>query len=105
MRERSFSITAPTPGVALDSQGKGTIAFAVTNSTTRSLRGQMQIRPLGETKAGWLRLQGASEINFAPSETHQVTAEVQVPPGTAPGKYRFRLDACSTSNPDDDYTE
>ena len=105
MPERSFSITAATPGITLDTQRKGTVAFTVTNSTSRLLRGQMQIRPLGETKAEWLRLQGAAEINFAPSETHQVAIEIQAPPGTPPGKYRFRLDACSTSNPDDDYTE
>ena len=105
MPERSFSITAATPGITLDSQGKGTVAFTVTNSTARSLRGQMQVRALAETKAEWLRLSGAPEINFAPSETHQVTVEVQAPLGATPGKYHFRLDACSTSNPDDDYTE
>src|SRR3977135_1521008 len=99
MPERSFSLPVSTPGISLDLQGKGTVTFTATNSTARSLRGQMQIRALGETPAEWLKVLSVPEITFAPSETHQVSVEVHVPSGAAPGKYRFRLDACSVSIP------
>jgi len=77
----------------------------VTNSSARSLRGQLRVKPLGPTKVEWLNIAGESERNFSPNATQQVLVKVSVPPGTPAGKYQFRLDTVSLINPDDDFTE
>ena len=105
MSSRSFSITAATQEVPLGPEGAASVAFTVTNQTTRPLRGQGQARALGSTDASWLKLQGGLEFDFAASESRQISMNLEVPAKAPPGQYRFRLDVCSVANPDDDFTQ
>jgi PASTA domain-containing protein len=102
---RIFAITAASDYVLTGGDGRGEITFTVTNSSARNLRGQLRVRPLGSTKGEWLNIAGENERAFTPYATQQVVVKVATPPGAPAGKYQFRLDALSTANPDDDFTE
>jgi beta-lactam-binding protein with PASTA domain len=102
---RVFAITIANETARLDSEGKGEVAFTVTNTTARPIRGQHRVKPLDSTNADWLSVAGETERDFSPNATHQVAVKISVPAGTPAGKYSFRLDAVSTNNPDEDYTE
>src|SRR5215510_13016403 len=102
---RIFAITTASDRVPTGGDGRGEITFTVTNSSARSLRGQLRVRPLGSTNVEWLNIAGETERNFSPNATQQVVVKVSVPPGTPAGKYQFRLDTVSLINPDDDFTE
>src|SRR5262245_45050431 len=103
--KRVFAITTANETARLDSGGKGEVAFTVTNSATRPIRGQLRIKPLDSTKADWLSIAGETERDFSLNATQQVAVKISVPAGTTAGKYSFRLDAVSVANPDEDYTE
>jgi hypothetical protein len=100
-----FAITTASDHVPIGGDGRGEITFTVTNSSARPLRGQLRVRPLGSTKGEWLNIAGETERAFSPNATQQVVVKVATPPGVPAGKYQFRLDAISTINPDDDFTE
>ena len=102
---RIFAITAASNHVLTGGDGRGEITFTVTNSSPRNLRGQLRVRPIGPTKGEWLSVTGETERAFTPFATLQVVVKVATPPGVPAGKYQFRLDALSTVNPDDDFTE
>ena len=102
---RVFAITTDRDTVQLDLEGKGEIAFTVTNSTERSLRGSAKISPQDSTKADWFSIAGEMERDYPPKATQQVAVKIAVPPGTPAGKYPFRLIVSSTANPNDDYGE
>lgn len=102
---RVFAITTDRETVQLDLEGKGEIAFTVTNSTERPLRGAAKISPQDSTKAEWLSIAGELERDYPATATQQVAVKIAVPPGTPAAKYPFRLNVSSTANPDDDYGE
>src|SRR5215468_517882 len=102
---RIFAITTASDRVTVGGDGCGEITFTVTNSSTRPLRGQLRVRPLGSTQGEWLNVAGEAERAFSPNATQQVVVKVATPPGAPAGKYQFRLDAFSVINPDDDFTE
>lgn len=126
---RIFSITTPSDKVQLDAKGQGDVTFVVTNNTHYPLRCQLKLRAQDSAQADWLRFESSGpppapasgtapnsasghtpeiEREFADSETHHVVVKVSVPPNTpqpAHQPYTFRLDAISTRNPDEDYTE
>jgi PASTA domain len=102
---RIFAITAASNHVLTGGDGRGEINFTVTNSSARNLRGQLRVRPLGSTNGEWLNIAGENERAFTPYATQQVVVKVATPPGVPAGKYQFRLDAVSVTNPDDDFTE
>jgi len=102
---RTFAITAANEVARLANDGKGEASFTVTNSAARQLRGRLRARPLDSTKAEWLSIAGETERNFSPNATQQVSIKISVPQGIPAGKYLFRLDAVSVTNPDDDFTE
>jgi PASTA domain-containing protein len=102
---RIFAITAVSDRVSIGGDGRGEITFTVTNSSARPLRGRLRVRPLGSTKGEWLNIAGEIERNFSPNATQQVVVKVAPPQGAPAGKYQFRLDAVSVTNPDDDFTE
>jgi hypothetical protein len=102
---RIFAITAASDRVPTGGDGRGEISFTVTNSSARPLRGQLRVRPLGPTKGEWLNIAGETERSFSPNATQQVVVKVTTPAGAPAGKYQFRLDAISVTNPDDDFTE
>jgi hypothetical protein len=102
---RIFAITAASDRVTVGGDGRGEITFTVTNSSARPLRGQLRVRPLGQTRGEWLSVAGEIERAFSSNATQQVVVKVATPPGAPAGKYQFRLDAISVINPDDDFTE
>jgi beta-lactam-binding protein with PASTA domain len=100
-----FDLTAATDFVQLNTDGKGEATFTVTNNSTRSLRAQVRLRPLEETKSEWLSQAGETEYDFTPNATRQVVITVQAPAAILSGKYSFRIDIIPVDNPDEDYSE
>jgi hypothetical protein len=105
MAERTFAITSASPRISVDSSGGGQARFTVTNTTSRAMRCQVVPRSLGDLKSDWLSIAGEAERNLAPKETSQFIVMITMPSEVRTGSFRFRLDACSTQNPDEDYTE
>jgi hypothetical protein len=62
-------------------------------------------RPRRPAKPEWFSIIGGSIRDFAPNVTEQAVVQLDVPPGSRPGSYRFRLDAVSEDNPDEVFTE
>jgi WD40 repeat protein len=105
MPTRIFAITAARETVALDNQGRAEVSFTASNTGPKPIAGRVKLVALGSAKAAWLSLEGEQERNFAKGEAHQLTVHIAVPPGTAVGKYSFRLNIISVENPDDEFTE
>ena len=101
----SFTVTTPSNSVTLDASGAARASFTVTNTSPAALRGRLLTRPRDAAKPEWFTVAGESIREFAPSGAEQVVVELQVPPGTAPGSYSFRLDVVSEDDPDEDFTE
>jgi hypothetical protein len=111
----TFTITTAADKLQADNGGRATIVFTVTNATARPLRGIAKVKPLDNTQAGWLTIEGETERDFPAGGTHQFTVVFNKPkstsataaPTAAPQseKYRFRFDAISANNPDEDFTE
>jgi hypothetical protein len=107
----SFTITTAADNLQADEGGRATIVFTVTNATARPLRGVAKVKPLDNTQAGWLKIEGETERDFPAGGTHQFTVVFDKPKSDAATaapqseKYRFRFDAISANNPDEDFTE
>jgi hypothetical protein len=101
----SFTVTAAGSKVSLDSSGATKTSFTVTNTSAQTLKGRLLTRPREPAKAEWFSILGESVRDFAPNASQQATVQLNVPPGTPPGSYSFRLDAVSQVDPDEDFTE
>lgn len=101
----SFTVTAAGQRVNLDGVGAAQAPFTVTNTGTQTLRGRLLVRPSEPAKPEWFSVAGESTRDFAPNASEQVVVQLNVPPGTTPGSYSFRLDAVSEVDPDEDFTE
>ena len=104
-RAPTFTVTAAGDKVKLDDSGEAKASFTVTNTTPQAVQGQLLARPREPANAEWLTLAGESVRDFGPNGAERVVVELDVPPGSAPGSYSFRLDAVSEEDPDEDYTE
>ena len=102
---RIFAITTTTDTIQLDASGQGEAAFTITNNSDRLLEGQVKLKPQPPTDLSWLSLAQDIYLEFPKNATHNATVQIKVPPGTAPGKYPFRIDVVSTARPDEDFTE
>jgi len=102
---RVFNISSATDAVSLDASGRGSAMFTVTNASGRALRGRFTIKPLDAVGGDAIAIEGEPERNFNANDTQQVPVKLNLPPGTAGGRYRFRLDGVSVDNPDEDFTE
>ena len=102
---RPFDITNTNDALTLDASGSGKVIFTVTNTSQKPLRGTLRVRGLDSSQPAWFTVGGESERDFPVGVAHQVEVGVKVPAGTAPAKFRMRLDALSVANPDDDFTE
>ena len=100
-----FNITSASSAVHLDAQQRGEIAFTVSNTSGRHLRGRAKLVPQDPVQKDWLKLAGEPERDFPVGGAQQFTVQVAVPPGGKEGKYTFRLDAVSVQNPDEDFTQ
>ena len=101
----SFTVTAAGGTVTLDDSGAASASFTVTNSTPQAVTGQLRTRPSEPAKPEWFSIVGESVRNFTPNAAQEVAVKLNVPPGTPPAAYSFRLDAVSEDDPDEDYTE
>ncbi len=102
---RAFDVTSSTPSVTLNAEGKGELAFTVSNALGKPVRARFLPVTKGSTGAGWLKVSGASERELTPDGTHQVLVEIAAPAGTPAGRYEFALLVSSVNNPDDEFAE
>ncbi|HXJ93707.1 MAG TPA: PASTA domain-containing protein [Terriglobia bacterium] len=100
-----FNITTASNTVRLDGQQRGEVAFTVSNTSGRPLRGRAKLVPLDSTPKSWLTIAGESERDFPAGGVQQFTVQVAVPSESKEGRYVFRLDAVAVQNPDEDYTQ
>lgn len=119
---KTFTITS-TAGdtIKTDDKGHTQAAFAVTNTTSRPVRGMASASALDSTKQEWLKITGEADRDFEAGGTQQyvVTFDAPVPAATGaadpkaapaagaapPDKYGFRLNVASATNPDEDFAE
>ena len=99
-----FDISPLSDQVALDDQGRGETTFTVTSTATRPLRARVRVVPQAPAEPSWFGVDGETERSFAPGAAHQFLVRLKVPAGTPAGPIRFRLDAVSVENPDEDFT-
>ncbi|HEY0048542.1 MAG TPA: hypothetical protein VGB68_04610 [Pyrinomonadaceae bacterium] len=110
-----FTITTAQQTLKANENGQATAVFTVTNAASRPVRYFVKIKPLGNTEAQWLMIEGETERDFPAGGTHQFTVNFNKPksstapaPPSAPQPaeaFPFRLDAISAINPDEDFTE
>jgi beta-lactam-binding protein with PASTA domain len=91
--------------VSLDPSGAAQASFTVTNTSPQGVKGRLLTRPRDPAKPEWVSVVGESVRPFAPNAAEQVVVQLNVPPGSPPGSYSFRLDAVSEDDPDEDFTE
>jgi eukaryotic-like serine/threonine-protein kinase len=104
-RPPSFTVTAAGQKVSLDPTGAAQASFTVTNTSPQGVKGRLLTRPRDPAKPEWVSIVGESVRPFAPNAAEQVVVQLNVPPGSPPGSYSFRLDAVSEDDPDEDFTE
>ena len=100
-----FEVAAAASQIQLNADGKGEAVFTVTNRSSGSVRAQIKLRPLEETKSEWLSLAGQAEQDFGPGSLSQVIVRVNAHAPAPAGKYEFRIDVIPIDNPDEDYSE
>ena len=100
-----FTITTAADAVRLDTQGRGSTTFTVSNRSGQSRRGRAQLVPSDPGQASWLSLDGEAERNFAADGTQQYTVRVAPAPGAPTGRYTFGLDVVSVENPDEEWSQ
>jgi beta-lactam-binding protein with PASTA domain len=91
--------------VTLDESGRARAPFTVTNASAQHLNGRLLTKPRKPAKPEWFSIDGESIRDFAPNAAEQVVVQLDVPPRSRPGSYRFRLDAVSEDDPDEVFTE
>jgi hypothetical protein len=101
----SFTVTVAKKKVKLDRSGAARSPFTVTNTSAQPLKGRLLTRPGAPANPEWFSIVGESVRDFAPNVPDQVVVQLNVPPGTTPGSYSFRLDAVSQVIPDEDFTD
>lgn len=102
---RKFSITTPTNLPRVDAEGRAQVQFTVTNTSGAPERRLFRAVPLGDAKESWLSLAGESERTFAADGVHQLSVTASVPPGTAAGRYGFRLDCIAATRAGEEIEE
>jgi hypothetical protein len=100
----SFAVTAAHTRVKLDSSGAARATFTVTNTSAQTLKGRLLASAAEPAASEWFAVVGDSVRDFAPNIPAQIVVQLNVPPGSPPGSYSFRLDAVSQVDPDEDYT-
>jgi len=102
---RAFDITVATDSVNLDASGQGEIAFTVSNALRMPMRARATVLPAGGARPEWLSVAGGAERDFAADGTQQIIVRIQVPPGTAPGRFTFQLLVADVTDPDERYAQ
>jgi hypothetical protein len=102
---RAFDITTTTPTLKLDGSRRGEVAFTVTNSLGRPVRGRAVIVPEGSTPPEWLSLVDEGERDFPPDGTHVFHVKAAVPASQPAGEHAFHLLVADQSNPDEHFAD
>lgn len=102
---RKFTITTPAETVRVDAGGRGEMVFTVTNTTSEPQRALLRATPVGATQAEWLSIAGDAERAFAAGGMQQFSVAAHIPPGTAAGRYTYRLDVLAASRAGEDREE
>ncbi|WP_163992553.1 MXAN_6577-like cysteine-rich protein [Pyxidicoccus caerfyrddinensis] len=102
---REFAITAPSPSLSLGADGRGEVAFTVTNVTGLAMRAVVRLLPEPPLKPEWLSVRGADHRDMPPGATEVFTVGLQVPPGAPPGPYTFRMVVADLDLPDERFAE
>lgn len=103
--ERKFIVTTPSETIRLDAEGHGNAVFTVSSTAGDAEGVLVRAVPLGDTRAEWLSIPGNAERTFPSGGSQQIKVEISVPPGTAPARYRFRLDIVSAQRGGEDREE
>jgi hypothetical protein len=104
-RPPSFAVTAAGGTVTLDDSGAASASFTVTNTTPQTVTGKLLTHPTDPARPEWFSIVGESIRDFTPNAVQDVVVQLNVPPGSPPATYAFRLDAVAEDDPDEDYTE
>jgi hypothetical protein len=99
------AITAAAETVTCDGNGHAKHVFNISNTTGQPIHVGTQVLVDAPLEGQWLSIEGPAERDLAEKGADQVTVAIQVPTGTAPGKYRFRLLVFSGAAPGEDFTE
>ncbi len=102
---RPFAITVSNDTIGVIPGQPGQIVLTVTNVSGRRLTARPTLMTDRDDVRGWVQLEGDREQQWGPEETRQVTARVELPPGTQPGPYVCRFIVSNIANPDEEYTE
>lgn len=102
---RAFDITTTTPALKLDGSRRSEVAFTVTNSLGRPVRGRAVIVPEGPLAPEWLSLAGDNERDFLPNGTHVFHVQIAVPSSQPAGEHAFHLLVADQSNPDEHFAD
>lgn len=100
-----FAVTAATNSVKLNARREAEVAFTVSNTGRRPVRGRAHVLAEGNAERGWFSLAGDPEQTFAVAGTQQYTVKIDVPKDAPAGDYFFRLNMVGVENPDEDFTE
>jgi hypothetical protein len=100
----AFAITPALTEIALDKDGRGEIAFTVTNRRPAPILARARAVTEAPADASWFTV-ADPERRFAAGETHTIAVQVTAPLGAPGGRVRMRLDMASVDNPDDDFAE
>jgi beta-lactam-binding protein with PASTA domain len=108
---KTFTITTTaSDSIKTDAKGHAEVAYTVTNTTSRPVRGMAKAAALDSTRQEWLHITGETDRDFAAGSTQQFVVSFDAPPPPAgdpasADKYGFRLVVASATNPDEDFTE
>jgi hypothetical protein len=95
----SFDISVSHPTLSLDEQGYAQTTFTVTNSTGKTQQLVAKLATLNPQHKSWLQIEGDLSPELAPNSTHQYLVKVEVPTDKFKGRFDFRLEIYSASEP------
>jgi hypothetical protein len=95
-----FNVTTTTTKAKLDLSGRAQVVFSVTNTAHRNLTARASAMVKDATRAAWITVTPA-EAPAPVDSTQEMTAQVAIPRGTAPGTYLFGLRVVGVENPDE----
>lgn len=100
-----FEITTSANTIDLDQSRSGAITFTVTNVSGRPLAALAMWDTSTPALLDWLTITGDTQHRFAANETHQYSAQINVPPGAPAGNYTFSLRVIEEENPDENVSD
>jgi hypothetical protein len=95
-----FNVTTTTTSAKLDGAGRAQVVFSVTNTAHRNLTARGSAMVKDATQAAWITVTPA-EAPSPVDSTQEMTAQVAIPKGTAPGTYLFGLRVVGVENTDE----